>query len=137
MSSRNKNKYKSVRSNKAAPPTQQKQATSTSQITHQQFSGPIPPPTILSDYNNIVPGAAERILRMAEDDASHQRNIERLAITSTKNEVRIGQFFGLIVSLAVLALAGFAVLHGQPWVATLLGGGTLVGIITAFHHKPK
>lgn len=133
MSNRNKNKSKSVRSNKAANLTHQKQVTS--QITHQKFSGPIPPPSILSDYNSIVPDAAERILKMAEHDASHQREIELLAITSTKSEVKLGQFFALIVCLSSLALAGFAVLHDQPWVATLLGGGTLVGIISAFRHK--
>jgi uncharacterized membrane protein len=129
MSNRNKNKSVSTKK------TPQKQVTN--QVTHQQFSGPIPPPSILSGYDSIVPGAAERILRMAEEDASHQRNIEHLAITSTKSEVRLGQFFGLIVSLSALALAGFAVLHDQPWVATLLGGGTLVGIISAFHQKSK
>lgn len=74
---------------------------------------------------------------MAEDDASYQREIERLVITSTKNEVRLGQFFGLIVSLSALTLASFALLRNEPWAAMLLGGGTLAGIISAFHHKPK
>jgi len=135
MSSRNKNKPKSLKSNRAATSPVKEQIKH--QVTHQQFSGPIPPPAILSGYDSIVPGAAERILKMAEADASHQREIELLAITSTKSEVRIGQFFGLIVSISSLALAAFAVLHNQPWVATLLGGGTLVGIISAFHHKAK
>ena len=29
-------------------------------------SGPLPPPAVLSQYNNAVPDAAERILKMAE-----------------------------------------------------------------------
>ena len=38
------------------------------EITAQQtsFSGPIPHPETLKGYNEIVPGAAERILAMAE-----------------------------------------------------------------------
>jgi len=120
-----------VKGNSPAPSVAKKQ------FTRQEFSGPIPPPAILSGYDNVVPGAAERILKMAEADALHQRDIERIAIMATKNEVKVGQFFGLIVSLSALALAGFAVLHNQPWVATLLGGGTLVGIISAFHHTSK
>ena len=36
-------------------------------ITRTEISiGPIPPPQILQQYNNIIPNAAERILRMTE-----------------------------------------------------------------------
>lgn len=55
---------------------QQKQLKETSSIeSHSQgvllqksvmHSGPLPSPEILEDYNNICPGAAERILSMAE-----------------------------------------------------------------------
>jgi uncharacterized membrane protein len=34
----------------------------------EQFSGPIPHPNILESYNRILPGAAERILSMAEEE---------------------------------------------------------------------
>lgn len=37
-----------------------------SATTYTEISGPIPPPQILQQYNNTVPGAAERILTMAE-----------------------------------------------------------------------
>jgi uncharacterized membrane protein len=34
----------------------------------EQFSEPIPHPNILESYNRILPGAAERILSMAEEE---------------------------------------------------------------------
>ena len=40
---------------------------------HQSFSGPIPAPEPLRQYDAIIPGAAER-------DAKHQQDIEQLAI---------------------------------------------------------
>ena len=38
---------------------------------HQAYSGPIPHPSILEQYNVIIPDAAEQILRMAEKNAQH------------------------------------------------------------------
>jgi uncharacterized membrane protein len=39
----------------------------------EQFSGPIPHPNILESYNRILPGAAERILSMAEEEQKHRQ----------------------------------------------------------------
>jgi uncharacterized membrane protein len=41
----------------------------------QQFSGPIPPPQILGDYDKVQPGFAERIIAMAEREQSHRHGI--------------------------------------------------------------
>lgn len=37
-----------------------------------EFSGPLPPPQILGQYDEVLPGAAERILRMAEKQQDHR-----------------------------------------------------------------
>jgi len=60
----------------------------TGQITQvtQQFSGPLPHPEILNRYDQIITGAAERILIMAEEDARHQRDIEKTAYTQSEQK---------------------------------------------------
>ena len=35
-------------------------------VIESEFSGPIPPPNIMRGYEEILPGAADRILSMAE-----------------------------------------------------------------------
>jgi uncharacterized membrane protein len=35
-------------------------------IQQSYHSGPLPPPAIIAQYDEIVPGAAERIIQMAE-----------------------------------------------------------------------
>lgn len=37
-----------------------------------EFSGPLPPPSIMKGYEDIVPGSADRILSMAENQAKHR-----------------------------------------------------------------
>ena len=40
------------------------------------FSGPLPHPDIMKGYDDIVPGAAERILKMAENQQNHRFKLE-------------------------------------------------------------
>jgi uncharacterized membrane protein len=37
------------------------------QTTLVRHQGPLPPPAILKQYDDVVPGAAERIITMAEN----------------------------------------------------------------------
>lgn len=98
----------------------------------QTFSGPVPPPDLLSGYDDIIPGAAERILRMAEEDAVHRREIEKAAIDHNSAEVKRGQNYGLIVSLAAFSVCGFSAYIGDTTTASIIGGATVVGLATAF-----
>ena len=40
--------------------------------TSSAFSGPLPPPTILNKYNEIIENGAERIMKMAENQSEHR-----------------------------------------------------------------
>lgn len=41
------------------------------------FSGPLPPPDLLAEYEQVLPGLADRIVRMAEDEGAHRRFIQK------------------------------------------------------------
>ena len=46
------------------------------------FSGPFPHPDILKKFNDVVPGSAERIIKMAEDQSAHRKELENKVIAS-------------------------------------------------------
>jgi uncharacterized membrane protein len=48
-----------------------------------RFSGPLPHPEDLAKYEQVLPGAADRIIRMAEQQAAHRQNLERAVIVLT------------------------------------------------------
>ncbi len=108
------------------------QNTTAIQQTTEHFSGPIPRPDILRHYNEIVPGAAERILKMAEEDARHQRDIEMAALDAAKTESARGQHYGFLIGLSALITTGIALYLGYDKVAMVLGGTTVVGLVTVF-----
>ena len=79
----------------------------------KQFSGPLPPPQILQEYNRVVPGAAERLLVMAEEQARHRRELERRVVRwNTVNET-LGILSAIVVVCGAFAWATYAVYTGQ------------------------
>jgi len=44
------------------------------------FSGPVPSPEMLREYGNILENGAERVFRMAEAQAVHRREMERIVL---------------------------------------------------------
>jgi len=120
---------------KSSPPIKQQEVPTNPQpiqVTHQQFSGPLPPPEVMSQYNQIIPGAAERIFTMAEQNAIHQREIENSAMTFKAEEVKRGQQYGFGIGIFAFITCIVALLFGSEKTATAIGSTTVVGLVSVF-----
>lgn len=110
-------------------------------IQEQQYSGPVPPPEILHGFEQIVPGAAERILAMAEENGKHQREMEKKALTVAFRTVLIGQIFGLVIGILAFITCIVALYLGSENTAMTIGGVTITGLVAVFvtgrFRKPK
>lgn len=93
---------------------------------------PIPPPALLEGYERLVPGAADRILSMAETEAEHVRSLDRTALAESVAEIKRGQWFAFVVAMTALAASVAAAALGYPAVAGVVGGTTVVGLVTVF-----
>lgn len=60
---------------------------------HLEFSGPLPHPQLLSQYDELVPNGAERIVELTEREARHRQTLEAR-----------GQLFAFV--LAMISLVG-------------------------------
>ena len=77
------------------------------------FSGPLPHPDHLKEYENILPGSADRLIRIVEEEAPHRRQIDVMITNSnTKLEAR-GQVFGFIIAMTALIGGGYLIESGQ------------------------
>lgn len=99
------------------------------------FSGPLPPPDLLREYEEILPGAAERIFAMTEQLAAAKAQdpaLAKLAIETLAADVRRSHWmaFGSVV-LSFAAV--FVAMHlGYPRVASVIASTTVVGLVVAF-----
>ncbi|MDE0059039.1 MAG: DUF2335 domain-containing protein [Defluviicoccus sp.] len=100
--------------------------------TTESYSGPLPPADQLAAYDEVEPGAAKRIIVMAEEYAEHSREMERTAL-SLEGKARLrGQLLGVLVVLAVLGTCLIALDLGYEAFAIALGSGTLVALAIVF-----
>ena len=75
-------------------------------VTQGEYSGPIPPPSYLKEYEQLMPGLADRIMTLAEQDAVHVRKIQEMQATQAmKTEAaeacitKRGQLFAMVIIL--------------------------------------
>ena len=106
-------------------PTVQASATLTKTTT---YSGPLPPASELQAYEDVVPGAGDRIIGMAEGYAAHDQAVEKETV---KQQGR-GQFLGAAIVVIILGVCVYALHLGKETFATVLGTGTLVALATVF-----
>ena len=72
------------------------------QAIKEEFSGPIPHPDIIEKYERILPGSADRIIAMAERQASHRQDMEKKMIESESRDGFLGIIFAFMLGLGCL-----------------------------------
>lgn len=107
-------------------------------VQAQAFVGPIPPPSVLSEYEDRFPGFGERILALAEREAKHRHDMDetnaRIAqeeMRAARIETRRGQVLASLISVCAFATAYLCARCGQPWVGGIIAGTTLASVVWA------
>lgn len=96
------------------------------------YSGPLPPPDILIRYNEAVPGAAERIIAMAEEQSTHRMALENRVVDADIRRSNLGLIAGVVVALGFGAGSFVAIIAGQPVAGAIIGGVDLVALVGTF-----
>ena len=116
----------------------QKHTTNVSMVS-QEFSGPLPPPTVLNEYNRVVPNAAERIIAMAEKEQEHRIKAEQTLIEGEIKQAKRGQIMGFIIAMLLTATAIYLAIIGLTSLSAIIFSVTLIGVATIFvlNKKPR
>ena len=86
-------------------------------VSQSKFhQGPLPAPEDLFRYEKICPGAADRIIKMAEKE---QKYLNKLRYKEYRS-LRMGLIFGFISFIALIALTFSAIYYDKPWIAAVL-----------------
>lgn len=90
----------------------------------QKFSGPLPPPEMLAQYEDVVPGAAERIIVITEEQHRHRMSVETQWLTLIREGIRmeaVGQYSALIIAIASAVVAIVRAITDPSWVIVPIG----------------
>lgn len=96
------------------------------------YQGPLPPAAEMKAYEDILPGAADRILAMAEGQARHRQDLEKKAVYGGSSRAWWGLWLGFIIALLVLGGAIGLVESGHDAAGTALGSIDLVSLAAVF-----
>lgn len=102
--------------------------TKTAFIQSMSFRGPLPPPSLLQEYERILPGISERMFKMKEKEQDHRHTSESKALDIRQTEGRRGQYFGFIIGLVAFVVFALCAIFGQ----TIVAGVSLIPLLLSF-----
>lgn len=98
----------------------------------QMWMAPFPPPQAVVEYEAMLPGTWERLLKMAEEaQAADIRNAQNNQ-QYDRRDFRRGQLLGVLALLAAMAGAMYCVKSNQPWVAAAFLSMTVMAVARSF-----
>ncbi len=92
----------------------------------EQYSGPIPPPGLLHDYEQVLPGIADRIVAMAEYEQKHRIYYETRGI-----------WMAFVLALALILLSAYVVSLGYALASVAVVGTAITSIAGAFIYSDR
>jgi len=96
------------------------------------WHGPLPPAEQLKGYEDVLPGAADRIFTMAEEQARHRQHLEKVAVEGGNSRSWWGLALGFVISLVVLGLSAGAIYTGHDAAGAAGMGVDVVALASVF-----
>jgi uncharacterized membrane protein len=95
-------------------------------------AGELPAAETISTYEEVLPGAADRILRMLEQQAEHRMSMERTLVEGAARTERLGQLMGLVIVLVVFFVGAALIVNGHEIPGTLLAIADLGALVAVY-----
>lgn len=83
------------------------------QVTEHYIQSPYPPPQLLKEYNEAIPGLANRLIEIVEKESAHRQGIENAQLQADIQDrrdgreiERRGQNFGFWIGTIAIVVGG-------------------------------
>lgn len=114
---------KNSKPNSPVAPNSSHGATQRGSIINQQsWQGPLPPPASVEHFERIVPGAAARLIAMAEAEQQQRHKLESGTLFTQQEAIRLtardslaGMLLGAVVALAGMGASIVSFMMGAAW----------------------
>lgn len=100
----------------------------------QVHSGPLPSPDSLAQYEQVLPGSADRIVTMAEEQADHRRRQESWWVKTDSFLSFLGLILTFVALMAFLGVGAWLIVSGYSKSGLMVIGTPLVTIAFAFSY---
>jgi len=98
------------------------------------FSGPLPPSDQFRRYEEVCPGAADRILKLTEKEAEHRHAKEMKELEGVFDAEKRGSRYAFWIIMVIASLGFSAIVLGNPWPGAAM---TILPVITGHFIKGR
>lgn len=71
-------------------------------VRQETYSGPIPQASELEKYEKVLPGSADRIIKMAESQSEHRHELEKRVVVSNITNEKRGMNYAFTLTLSLM-----------------------------------
>ena len=101
----------------------------------EAYSGPIPPPSMLAQYEKVRPGIVDKIIDWNDRQMLHRHTLEKESSNRSEDRMDRGQWLAGGAMIFGLIIAGLVGVYGNGWVASVIaivavGGPTAAVALT-------
>lgn len=98
----------------------------------QHHSGPLPDAETIKTYNEVIPNGGDRLMKTVENQQEHRHKLEIEGLKRSFNQSSTGQWMGYTLAILFLVASFILALQGKEVTARILGGATLVSLVSVF-----
>lgn len=103
----------------------------------QVWQGQFPPPEAIERYEQVMPGAFDRLMKMAELQQAASISANSEARTLLSSDTRRGHWLGFSVTCAAMACALVCAIVREPWVAGIFLSVPVLSVAKALIDSAK
>lgn len=101
------------------------------------YSGPLPPPSLLIKYDEVVPGLSQVLVDEFREQSKHRRALELAVITGNVGAQRRGQYFGFGLGVCAIAFGAYLAFLGNTGWGIAVAIGAVGGLLGTFFRSSK
>ncbi|MGU9970910.1 DUF2335 domain-containing protein [Limosilactobacillus fermentum] len=98
----------------------------------EMYSGPIPAPHILEQYDEIDPGAAKLIIENGVDESRHRRDMESKILEMSRKKDLRRDWMAIFMGSLAMVIGGFLIYKNHYVVGTIFSGISVIGLVGQF-----
>lgn len=104
-------------------------------VARSMFSGPMPPPELVREYELILPGAAKYFFSALERQALHRHEMERRTLDAAICNETVGMWLAFVLAVIVIGAGTFLIHEGKDPQGLSLIVGTMVSLCAVFAYS--
>lgn len=98
----------------------------------EMYSGPIPAPHILEQYDKMDPGAAKQIIDNGVEESHHRRQMESKILEDQKKTRFRRDWMGFLIGILSICVGGFLIYKDHYVVGSIFSGVSVLGLVGLF-----